>query len=227
MCMVVRVSGTQLLSILENGVSMYPKHEGRFPQVSGVRFIYDPALPPRSRVVKVWVGTTPANERLLDLSAHYTIATRGYMVSGKDGYDDLAKAEVVREEENGHLMSTLFRRFFMKLKVINAFKHSGHFVSMAQEIFRANRAGSGAALASLVTEKSTEKDHEKSEKSHEKGGEDSLARSSSTSSTHSISASTRWHKLGEAVHPSFLKLEPIVHGRILTVSEAKAQGVKF
>ena len=35
--------GSQLLSALENGVSQYPKLEGRFPQVAGVSFIFDPA----------------------------------------------------------------------------------------------------------------------------------------------------------------------------------------
>ena len=32
---VIGLTGTQLLSALENGVSQYPKLEGRFPQVSG------------------------------------------------------------------------------------------------------------------------------------------------------------------------------------------------
>eukprot|EP01047_Picozoa_sp_COSAG01_P099208 COSAG01_NODE_29267_length_641_cov_1.376384_1_plen_94_part_10 len=47
---VLGLSGTQLHRALENGVSQYPKLEGRFPCVSGVRFSFDPALPPNARV---------------------------------------------------------------------------------------------------------------------------------------------------------------------------------
>jgi len=36
--------------MLENGVSGYPKFEGRFPQVSGVRFKFDPRKPPGQRI---------------------------------------------------------------------------------------------------------------------------------------------------------------------------------
>lgn len=42
--------GRQLLSVLENGVSQYPKLEGRFPQVAGISFAFDPNQPPGSRI---------------------------------------------------------------------------------------------------------------------------------------------------------------------------------
>lgn len=42
--------GSQLLQALENGVSQYPRTEGRFPQVSGVSFGFDPTRPPGQRV---------------------------------------------------------------------------------------------------------------------------------------------------------------------------------
>ena len=35
---------------LENSVSMYPNHDGRFLQVSGVKFAFDPSKPRGSRV---------------------------------------------------------------------------------------------------------------------------------------------------------------------------------
>ena len=38
------------MKALENGVSQYPKLEGRFPQVSGVEFGFDPSKPPGQRV---------------------------------------------------------------------------------------------------------------------------------------------------------------------------------
>ena len=36
------ISGQRLLETLENGVSRYPRLDGRFPQVSGIRFQFDP-----------------------------------------------------------------------------------------------------------------------------------------------------------------------------------------
>ena len=38
----VFISGQRLLETLENGVSRYPRLDGRFPQVSGIRFQFDP-----------------------------------------------------------------------------------------------------------------------------------------------------------------------------------------
>lgn len=35
---------------LENGVSKYPVHEGRFPQVAGITFGFDPTKPPGARI---------------------------------------------------------------------------------------------------------------------------------------------------------------------------------
>ena len=44
--------GQQLLQALDNGVSQYPKLEGRFPQVAGVTFGFDPSLTPGQRVTR-------------------------------------------------------------------------------------------------------------------------------------------------------------------------------
>lgn len=48
--LIVNVLGEQLVRAIENGVSKYPVHEGRFPQVSGVTFGFDPTKPPGQRV---------------------------------------------------------------------------------------------------------------------------------------------------------------------------------
>lgn len=42
--------GDQLYKALENGVSQYPRLEGRFPQVSGISFAFDPQKPAGSRI---------------------------------------------------------------------------------------------------------------------------------------------------------------------------------
>lgn len=47
---VLSVNGFQLHQALENSVSQYPKHEGRFLQVSGVKFAFDPSKPSGTRI---------------------------------------------------------------------------------------------------------------------------------------------------------------------------------
>ena len=44
------VVGQQIIDALENGVSRYPTLEGRFPQVSGIAFGFDPTKPPGQRI---------------------------------------------------------------------------------------------------------------------------------------------------------------------------------
>ena len=41
----LKCSGKKLHQALENSVSQYPKLEGRFPQVSGIEFAFDPRKP--------------------------------------------------------------------------------------------------------------------------------------------------------------------------------------
>ena len=48
--LVLRVNGRVLHEVLENGVSQYPKLEGRFPQVGGIRFEFDPSKPVGKRI---------------------------------------------------------------------------------------------------------------------------------------------------------------------------------
>lgn len=42
--------GKQIVEALENGVSQWPKLEGRFPQVSGCSFHFDPSRPAGERI---------------------------------------------------------------------------------------------------------------------------------------------------------------------------------
>jgi 2',3'-cyclic-nucleotide 2'-phosphodiesterase (5'-nucleotidase family) len=83
---VVRVSGATLRAALENGVSLAREdpRPGRFPQVSGMSFTFNPARPAGDRVVDVKVGGKP-----LSPEATYTLATLSFLASGKDGYEML------------------------------------------------------------------------------------------------------------------------------------------
>ena len=116
---VLRIRGQAILEALENSVCLVPALEGRFPQVSNIHFAYNPTLAPGSRVTWTKVHGQP-----LDLDKSYTMATRGYMGRGKDGYDSLlvrsegGEAEEVVSEENGILISMVLRQYFMSLKVL-------------------------------------------------------------------------------------------------------------
>jgi len=49
---VMNVSGENVHKLLENGVSAYPKLDGKFPIVSGIWFTFDASLEPYSRIKK-------------------------------------------------------------------------------------------------------------------------------------------------------------------------------
>lgn len=123
---VIRIKGSAVLSALENSVSLVPALEGRFPQVSNIQFKYDPDLPARSRILWTKIGS-----EALDLGRYYTVATRGYMGRGKDGFDSLlvqsegGEAEEVVSEENGILISMIMRQYFMSLKALGRWRRWG------------------------------------------------------------------------------------------------------
>lgn len=125
-CVVIRVTGKALYEALENSVSQYPALEGRFPQVSNIKFEFDPSKPSGSRVNYVKVGGQPLEDSKL-----YNLVTRGYMARGKDGFDSLlvksegGKAEEIVSEENGILISMMIRQYFMSLKTMGQWKMWG------------------------------------------------------------------------------------------------------
>ena len=74
---VVKVTGADILAGLENGVSKWPAHEGRFPQVGGIRFAFDPRKPPGSRVE--CSSVTVKGEPIV-LDKIYKMSTKPYML---------------------------------------------------------------------------------------------------------------------------------------------------
>src|SRR5262249_14301260 len=100
------LSGADLLAALEHGVSQVEQKAGRFPQVSGIRLVYDPRKPAGSRVVEAQVGGQP-----LDVSASYRVATNDYMFKGGDGYSSLSKGKALIDVSGGTLMATTVMRY--------------------------------------------------------------------------------------------------------------------
>ncbi|KAK5052156.1 hypothetical protein LTR84_002960 [Exophiala bonariae] len=125
-CIVIRITGAAISAALENSVSTYPALEGRFPQVSNIKFEFDPLKPSGNRVSWIKIGGEP-----VDLERKYVVVTRGYMGRGKDGFDSLlvesegGVAEEIVSEENGILISMMLRQYFMSLKILGKWKHWG------------------------------------------------------------------------------------------------------
>ena len=93
---VIAITGSQLLLALENGVSQYPKSEGRFPLVSAIRFQFDGTAPAWQRVVP---GSVYVCDQPLDTSRVYRMASKKYLTTGKDGYSVFANCPVVVDGE--------------------------------------------------------------------------------------------------------------------------------
>lgn len=88
----ITLTGQELYEALENSVSQYPEHDGRFLQVSGVKFKFDPNQPAGQRVWHVEVLNQEGEYVPLDLEASYTVATNSFTAQGGDFYDSLKRA---------------------------------------------------------------------------------------------------------------------------------------
>jgi 5'-nucleotidase len=83
-----QVTGATLLEALENGVSQVEDGGGRFPQVAGMTFTFDPAKEPGSRVSDVMIGGEP-----LDPEATYGVVSNNFVRNGGDGYSMFTDAQ--------------------------------------------------------------------------------------------------------------------------------------
>ena len=93
------LTGAEIVEALENGVSMVEEVKGRFPQVGGLRYAFNPDLPAGSRIISVEVWD-PAQKAYvpLDLKATYRVCTNNFLYGGGDGYEVFAtKARNVNE----------------------------------------------------------------------------------------------------------------------------------
>jgi 2',3'-cyclic-nucleotide 2'-phosphodiesterase (5'-nucleotidase family) len=90
----VDITGAELKTMLEIGVSSMPGANGRFPQVSGMCFTYNVDNAAGSRVTSVvWAnadGTCSSTPVDLTSSSTYRIVENDFMASGGDGYPNFA-----------------------------------------------------------------------------------------------------------------------------------------
>ncbi|QFT79894.1 Trifunctional nucleotide phosphoesterase protein YfkN precursor [Roseovarius sp. THAF27] len=82
-----RIDGATLKEALENGVSQVGEGAGRFPQVAGMTFVFDPSAEVGSRITEVTVDGEP-----LDPERDYLAVSNDYLRNGGDGYSMLRDA---------------------------------------------------------------------------------------------------------------------------------------
>lgn len=93
------LTGADVIAALENGVSQVQVADGvvvrdgaagRFPQVSGLRFSWDPTQEAGSRIVSVEVAGEDGSFTPIDEAATYTVASNDFLRNGGDGYEVVA-----------------------------------------------------------------------------------------------------------------------------------------
>jgi 5'-nucleotidase len=91
----MELTGVDVLAMLEHGVSLggdaTVRGSGRFLQVSGLRYTWDPTLPVGNRVVSVEVMNADGEFMPLDPSEIYSVATNDFIRSGGDDFVMLAE----------------------------------------------------------------------------------------------------------------------------------------
>lgn len=80
------LTGAGIVEALENGVSQVEDGGGRFPQIAGMRFTWDPAAEVGSRIVSVEVEGADGTFSAIDPDATYGVVSNNFMRGGGDGY---------------------------------------------------------------------------------------------------------------------------------------------
>ena len=94
------VGAADLKEAFEQSASRYPNTSGAFLQVGGIAVVYDPALPPGSRVLALTLddGTRlVADGDVVEGAPAVTVVTNSFVAGGGDGYTMLAGVEGTRQ----------------------------------------------------------------------------------------------------------------------------------
>jgi hypothetical protein len=161
--MVVELNGAQVLHCLENSVSGWPKKEGRFVQVSGIKFEFDGSKPAMERVVDgtVMVATKlgdPGSDTNpyvpIDPEAKYSVGALDFAAKGNEGFTAFLDGKVLMDEEVCTPLGTLMRNNLTALEALN---HS----SFAKKASSDRDSTQHAAKSFLGLSKKYKKAHEK------------------------------------------------------------------
>ncbi|CAC5409126.1 E3.1.3.5 [Mytilus coruscus] len=132
---VIECTGAEVVEALENGVSKYPSLEGRFPQVAGINYGFDPSKPPGERVDPELVQI---QDQYIHLNKKYLLCTKEYIADGKDGYEVFKNCPVAIDSEKLMTLSTAVRNHFESVQILQGAKKckSGHRQSLISLVRR-------------------------------------------------------------------------------------------
>lgn len=82
--------GSDLWAALENGVSRWEVGDGRFPQVGGMRYSFDPERPAGDRILSAEIKNTDGSYTAIDPNTIYQVVTNDFMRRGGDFYSMFA-----------------------------------------------------------------------------------------------------------------------------------------
>ncbi|MGG6310814.1 5'-nucleotidase C-terminal domain-containing protein [Paenibacillus macerans] len=130
----LKMTGAEIIAALENGVSGVENGEGRFPQVSGLRFYYDSTKSGEAiddvtgektrtgqRIVKVQIQNENGSFADIDPKAYYIVATNSFMAGGGDFYASMKQAkDDGRFYELNLVDYEVFREYLDKIGTVKA-----------------------------------------------------------------------------------------------------------
>lgn len=107
-----QAKGSTVLKALENGASQVEEGAGRFVQVAGMKYTFDPALPKGARVSDVMVMEGGAWVPL-DPEKVYGVATNNYVRQGGDGFRMFA-SEAMNAYDYGPDLADVLAEYMIK-----------------------------------------------------------------------------------------------------------------
>ncbi|KAF5400839.1 Trifunctional nucleotide phosphoesterase protein YfkN [Paragonimus heterotremus] len=129
---VLEVTGAELIEVLENAVSQVPELNGRFVQVSKIKFAYHSNYPQGERLEEsmLLISGRPVNREQC-----YRLATTGSMIKGEDGYRMLLNKERIVHETNAITLDAAVVNYFQAIDILNdpiktGRKHRPHLIRM-------------------------------------------------------------------------------------------------
>lgn len=96
------MSGIKIKEAIEHGVSAFEEDAGRFPQVSGIKFIFDSKAKAGDRVKEIFIG-----DKSFEPDKEYIVATNDFLVAGGDGYKVFS--EIIKSSKDYNVIDGMIK----------------------------------------------------------------------------------------------------------------------
>ncbi len=110
---VIEITGEALLQAMENGLAQVPVPAGRFPQVSGMKIVFDPKRPMRDRVLSLEVAGRP-----VEAGKIYRVAILDFLARGGDDYATFRAAKRVTPDADAPLLANEVTNYLKSLGTV-------------------------------------------------------------------------------------------------------------